>query len=86
MAAEKASSGTRVYRGAGRRKSEPVARAVEGVAAPSRLVDIDPWRAFEMFWAHPDEAGPVDEPAGKPEAGSPMPGRKPRSRRLRQAS
>jgi hypothetical protein len=83
MAAEKAGGNTRRHRGTGRGKSEPVGRAAGKDAAPSKLVDIDPWSAFETFWGHEVEH---DEREGELEAGTRMPNTKPRPRRLPRSS
>ena len=55
MAPEKAGGGARRHGGAGRGKSGPVEPAAGKDAAPSTLVDIDPWGALEKLWEHPEE-------------------------------
>jgi hypothetical protein len=87
MAPEKAGGRTRRHRGTGRGKREPVEPAAGKDAAPSTLVDIDPWGAFlERFWEQPNEGEHADERGGEREAGTRRPATKPRPRRSTRSS
>ena len=85
MAPEKA-GGTRRRGGTGRGKSEPVEPAAGKDAAPSTLVDIDPWGALEKLWEHPEEGEPADERRGERKPGTRLPATKPRPRRSARSS
>src|SRR4051794_946653 len=79
MAPEKAAGSTRRRGGQRRGKSEPAAGKD---AAPSTLVDIDPWGAFlEHFSEHPNEGAPADERSGERKPSTRKPVKKPGPRR-----
>src|SRR3954464_13284716 len=85
MEFEKA-GGTRRRGGARQGNSKPVEPASGKNAAPSTLVDIDPWSALEKLWEQPNESAPASDSGGERKAGPRKPAKKPRSRRPARSS
>src|SRR4051794_3296713 len=86
MAFEKTVGGTRRHGGAGQGNSKPVEPAAGKNAAPSTLVDIDPWGALEKLWDQPNEGEPADERRDERKAGTRLPAKKPSPRRSARSS